>query len=60
MLSYCLRCGEKTDSKNLRVVKTKNRRVMVSSNCALCGSKGSRFIKRQKSCETIGSLAKSK
>ena len=39
MLSHCLECREKTDSKNLRVVKTKNRRIMALSNCTVFGSK---------------------
>ena len=41
MLSYCLKCR-----KN-KAVKTKNGRIMLSSNCAVCGSKKSRFIKEQ-------------
>ena len=34
-------------SKNPRVVKTKNKRAMLSSNCVFCGSKGFIFIKEQ-------------
>ena len=52
MLSYCLKCGEKT---NWRVVKTKNRRIMVSSNCSVCGSKKLKFIKKQESKGLLGS-----
>ena len=47
MLPYCLKCRENTESDNLRVEKTKNERIMLSSNCADCGSKKSRFIKEQ-------------
>ena len=47
MLSYCLKCRKNTESKNLRVVKTKNGRIMFLSNCAFCGSKKMRFIKEQ-------------
>ena len=36
MLFYCLKCKSKTDSKNPRVEKTKNGRVMPSSNCVVC------------------------
>ena len=39
MLSHCLECREKTDSKNLSVAKTKNRTIMALSNCPVFGSK---------------------
>ena len=47
MLSYCLKCRKNTESENPKAVKTNNRRIMLSSNCAVCGSKKSRFIKKQ-------------
>ena len=56
MLSYCLKGREKTDSKNPKLVKTKNGRMMVSSNCAVCGSKKSRFIKEQGASGILSSL----
>ena len=31
MLSYCLKCGNKAEIKNPKVVKTKNRRIMLLS-----------------------------
>ena len=48
MLSY------KTESKNPKVVKTKNGRIMVISNCAVCSSK--RFIKEKEASELLSSL----
>ena len=56
MFLYCLECREKTDSKNLRVVKTKNRRMMVLSNCAVSGSKKLRFVKKQETSEILRNL----
>ena len=44
MLSYCLKCRKNTESKNPKVVKTKNGRMMQLSNSAVCDSKKSRFI----------------
>ena len=44
MLS-CLKCRKNTKSKNPKVVKTKNRRRMLLSKCAVCDSKKSKFIK---------------
>ena len=48
MLTYCSKC--KKDTKNIvsKVLKTKNGRLMLSSKCAICGSKKSRFMKEQK------------
>ena len=43
MLLYCFKCR-----KNPKVVKTKNRRIMALSNCAVCNSKKSKFAKDKK------------
>ena len=45
MLSYCLRCRKNKDSKNPKVVKTKNGRIMLLSKCAVCNSKKPKFKK---------------
>ena len=45
ILWYCLKCAEKTDNKNLKVVKIKSGRIMLLSTCAVCGNKKSRLIK---------------
>ena len=45
MLSYYLKCRKNTGSKNPKTVKTKNRRIMLLSKCAVCDSKKSGFIK---------------
>ena len=47
MKSYCLKCKKDTENINPRVSKTSNGRTMVLSKCAICGSKKSRFIKKQ-------------
>ena len=33
MLSYCLKCRKNTESKNPKVVRTKNGRIMLLSKC---------------------------
>ena len=48
MKSYCLKCIKDTEPINPRVSNTSNDRTMISSKCAMCGSKKSRFIKDQK------------
>ena len=48
MLSYCLKC-KKTEIINPKVLKTNNMLYMVVKypKYAICGSKKSRFIKKQ-------------
>ena len=40
MLPYCLEC-------RANIKKKKNRRLMVLSNCVVCDSKKSKFIKKE-------------
>ena len=47
MLPYCSKRTEKTDTKNLRAVKSENRRIMDLQNCAISGSKKLRLINHQ-------------
>ena len=57
MLSYCLKCRKNTESKNPKVVRNKNRRIMLLSNYVMCNSKKSKFTKEQ---ETTGTAQKMK
>ena len=45
MLLYCLKYWKNTESKNPKVVRTKNGRIMRLSKCAMCDSKKSKFVK---------------
>ena len=56
MLSYCLKCTKNTESKNARVSKHKNGRIMLLSKCAVCDNKKSKFIKEQESSRLLSSL----
>ena len=51
---YCLKCKKDTENKNSRVSNASNGRIMILSNCAICDSKKSRFIKNE---ETKGLLS---
>ena len=55
ILYYCLECRKNTESKNSKVVRTKNERTMLLSKCAVCNSKKSKFLKEQ---EAKGLLSK--
>ena len=47
MLScYCLKCRKNTESKNSKVARTKNGRIMLLSNCVVCDSKNSKLFKQ--------------
>ena len=43
-----LKCRKNTENKNLKLVRTKNGRIMLLLKCAVCDSKKSKFIKQQK------------
>ena len=49
MLLFCLKCSKNTESKNPRFVTTKSRRIMLSSNCAVFGSKKIEIFQKQES-----------
>ena len=55
MLSYYLKCRKNIESKNPKVVRTKNGRMMLS-NCVVCNSKKSKFIKEQEASGLLSSL----
>ena len=54
MSSYCLKCRKNLESKNPKIVRTKNGRIMLLSKCKVCNKKKSTLIKKQ---ETNGSLS---
>ena len=39
MLLYCLKWRKDTESKNPKVARTKNRKIMLLTKCAVCDSK---------------------
>ena len=56
MLSYCLKCKQNTESIDPKVSKTSNGKTMVLSQCAICGSKKSKFIKEQQAKALLSNL----
>ena len=49
MLSYYLKCKKDAENVDTKVLKTKKDRTMLSSKCAVCGSKKSKFMKKTRS-----------
>ena len=56
MLSHCLKCRKNAESENPKVVKTKNRRVMLFSKCTVCNSKILKFLKEQEAKGLLNNL----
>ena len=54
--TYCLVCKKHTENSNPKIVRNRQNRLMVQSNCAICGSKKSRFIKEQKALGILSNL----
>ena len=55
--TYCLSCRKYTKNTNPKIVKSKNKRSMIKSNCTTCNSKKSRFIKEQQAKGLLSNLA---
>ena len=47
MKTYCVSCKKYTVNKNSSVIKAKENRLILLSNCAICGKKISTFIKNK-------------
>ena len=56
MESYCLKCKKYTKTINPQVSSTSNVKLMILSKCAICGSRKSKFIKKQEAKGILSSL----
>ena len=56
MKSYCLKCKKDTENINPRVSNTSNGKTMILSKCAICGSKKSRFIRKEEPSGILSNL----
>ena len=54
--TYCLACRKYTKNINPKIVRNKHNRSMIQSNCAICGSKKSRFIKEHQAMGLLSNL----
>ena len=54
--TYCLVCRDYTKSINPKIVRNRQNRYIIQSNCATCGSKKSKFIKEQKALGILSNL----
>ena len=56
MESYCLKCKKYTKNINPQVSSTSNGKLMILSKGAICGSRKSKFIKKQDAKGILSSL----
>ena len=56
MSSYCLKYRKNTESINPRVSRTNKAKTVISSKSAICGSKKSRFIRKQEASRVLSNL----
>ena len=54
--TYCLVCKKYTKNINPKIVRNRQNRSMIQSNCAICGSKKSRFVKEQQAMGILSNL----
>ena len=54
--TYCLVCKKYTENTSPKIVRNGQNRLMIQSNCSICGSKKSRFIKKQKALGILSNL----
>ena len=56
MLTYCVKCREKTQNLNSKIFKTKNGRLILQSKYPECRIKKSRFVKEQEARGLLSNL----
>ena len=54
--TYCLVWRKYTKNIDPKIVRNRQNRSMIQSNCAICGSKKSRFIKEQQAMGILSNL----
>ena len=57
MLIYCLKCKKNTKNIDAKMMKTENGSFVLSSKCAVCDSKKSKFMKKQEAEGLLNHLA---
>ena len=51
-----LQLSKNTESKNSKVSRTKNGRIILVSKCAVCDCKNLKFLKKEEASELLSSL----
>ena len=56
MKIYCVNCRKDTENLDLKMVRTKNNRLVMQSKCSVCRNKKSRFVKEQEAKGLLSNL----
>ena len=56
MKTYCLKCTKDTNNIDPKMFETKNNRLLMQSKCSVCGTKKSRFVKKQDAKDLLSNL----
>ena len=56
MKTYCVECRKDTENINPKMVRTKNKRLIMQSECSVCRIKKSRFVKEQEAKGLLSNL----
>ena len=54
--TYCVKRRKTPENLNSEIFKTKNGRLIIKSNCTVCGIKKSRFVKKQEAKGLLSNL----
>ena len=54
--TYCLVCRKYTKNNNPKIVRNRQNRLMIESNCATCDSRKSSFVKEQQAMGILSNL----
>ena len=53
MKTYCVKCRKHIENIDLKIIRTKNNRLVMQSKCSVCKIKKSRFVKEQERIENF-------
>ena len=56
MNTYCAKCRKDTENIDSKIVRTKDKRLVMQSKCSTCGIKISRFLKEQEAEGLLSNL----
>ena len=56
MKTYCVKCRSDTENIDPKMVRTKNNRLVMQSQCFACGIKKSRLVKEQEAKGLLSNL----
>ena len=56
MKTYCVKCKKDTENIDPKIVRTKNNRLLMQTECSDCRNKKSRFVKEQEAKDLLSNL----